>query len=91
MLFELFPFVVLLVYNAMFFVYAYFFSDFLRFYLSFIIDCYTARVSNKHFLLSLFLFLFIKLNLLALCCVICEPFLNPGHTNMDIGVLILNV
>ena len=50
MLLELFPFVILN--NAMAFVYAYFFSDFLSFEMSFfIIHCYPAGVSNKHCLL----------------------------------------
>ena len=58
MLLELFPFVILN--NAMAFVYAYFFSDFLRFDMSLLLLTVTLRgVSNKHCLLSLFsLFLY---------------------------------
>ena len=55
MLLELFPFVILN--NAMAFVYAYFFSDFLRFDMSLLLLTVTMRgVSNKHCLLSLFSF-----------------------------------
>ena len=57
MLLELFPFVILN--NAMAFVYAYFFSDFLRFDMSLFLLTVTMRgVSNKHCLLSLFSFFF---------------------------------
>ena len=53
MLLMLFPFVILK--NAMAFVYAYFFSDFLRFDMSLLLLTVTLRgVSNKHCLLSLF-------------------------------------
>ena len=55
MLLELFPFVIL--YNVMAFIYAYFFSDFLRFDPSLLLLTVTLRgVSNKHCLLSLFSF-----------------------------------
>ena len=54
MLLELFPFVILN--NVMAFIYAYFFSDFLRFDMSLLLLTVTLRgVSNKHCLLSLFL------------------------------------
>ena len=50
MLLELFPFVILN--NAMAFVYAYFFSDFLSFEMSLLLLTVTLRgVSNKHCLL----------------------------------------
>ena len=53
MLLELFPFVILN--NAMAFVYAYFFSDFLRFDMSLLLLTVTLRrLSNKHCLLPLF-------------------------------------
>ena len=53
MLLELFPFVILN--NAMAFVYAYFFSDFLCFDMSLLLLTVTLRsVSNKHCLLSFF-------------------------------------
>ena len=53
MLLELFPFVILN--NVMAFIYAYFFSDFLRFDMSLLLLTVTLRgVSNKHCLLSLF-------------------------------------
>ena len=52
MLLEVFPFVILN--NAMAFVYAYFFSDFLRID----IDCYPVGVSNKHCLFCLLFFIF---------------------------------
>ena len=55
MLLELFPFIILN--NDMAFVNMIFFSDFLHYDMSFIIDCYPAGVSNKHCLLSLFSFL----------------------------------
>ena len=55
MLLELFPFVILN--NAMAFVYANFFSDFLCFDMSLLLLTVTMRgVSNKHCLLSLFSF-----------------------------------
>ena len=59
MLLELFPFVIpfVILNNAMAFVYAYFFSDFLRFDTSLLLLTVTMRgVSNKHCLLSLFSF-----------------------------------
>ena len=66
MLLELFPFVILK--NAMAFVYAYFFSDFLRFDMSLLLLTVTLRgVSNKHCLLSLFSFVLHHDNL-ALSC-----------------------
>ena len=53
MLLELFPFVILN--NVMAFIYAYFFSDFLHFDMSFLLLTVNLRgVSNKHCLLSLF-------------------------------------
>ena len=53
MLLQLFPFVILN--NAMAFIYAYFFSDFLRFNMNLLLLTVTLRgVSNKHCLLSLF-------------------------------------
>ena len=53
MLLELFPFVILN--NVMAFIYAYFFSDILRFDMSLLLLTVTLRgVSNKHCLLSLF-------------------------------------
>ena len=53
MLLELFPFVILN--NAMAFVYAYFFSDFLRFDMSLLLLTVTMRgVSNKQFAYCLF-------------------------------------
>ena len=53
MLLELFPFVILN--NAMAFVYAYFFSDFLCFDMSLLLLIVTLQgVSNKHCLLSFF-------------------------------------
>ena len=56
MLLELFPFVILN--NAMAFVYAYFFSDFLRFEMSLLLLTVTLRgVSNKHCLLYFSLYL----------------------------------
>ena len=58
MLLELFPFVILN--NAMTFVYAYFFSDFLCFDMSLLLLTVTLRgggVSNKHCLLSFFSFM----------------------------------
>ena len=56
MLLELFPFVILN--NAMAFVYAYFFPDFLRFDMSLLLLTVTLRgvTSNKHCFLSLFSF-----------------------------------
>ena len=55
MLLELFPFVILN--DVMAFIYAYFFSDFLRFDMSLLLLTVTLRgVSNKHCLLSLFSF-----------------------------------
>ena len=55
MLLQLFPFVILN--NAMAFIYAYFFSDFLRFNMNLLLLTVTLRgVSNKHCLLSLFSF-----------------------------------
>ena len=55
MLLKLFPFVILN--NAMAFVYAYFFSDFLCFDMSLLLLTVTLRgVSNKHCLLSFFSF-----------------------------------
>ena len=55
MLLELFPFVILN--NVMAFIYAYFFSDLLRFDMSLLLLTVTLRgVSNKHCLLSLFSF-----------------------------------
>ena len=56
MLLELFPFIILN--NAMAFVYAYYFSDFLRFDMNLLLLTVTLReVSNKHCLLSLFFIL----------------------------------
>ena len=55
MLLELFPFVIL--YNIMALIYAYFFSDFLRFDMSLLLLAVTLQgVYNKHCLLSLFSF-----------------------------------
>ena len=59
MLLELFPFVILN--NVMALIYAYFFSDFLRFDMSFLLLTVTLRgVSNKHCLLSLFSFFIVS-------------------------------
>ena len=73
MLIELFPFVILN--NAMAFVYAYFFSDFLRFDMSLLLLTVAIRgVSNKHCLLSLF-FIIIKYATYLFCClytVLCQ-------------------
>ena len=56
MLLELLPFVILN--NAMAFVYAYFFSNFLHFDTSLLLLTVTMRgVSNKHCLFSFFIFL----------------------------------